>query len=81
MEDILQKNSTSIPDDKNTDITDHALNGVQYDEKVPIPEDIDNSWRRWKCLICGYVYEGIVSGKIVCPKCGNEDPDKFDEAE
>lgn len=42
-----------------------------------IPEDLDSSWSSWKCLVCNYVYEGA---KVVskCPRCGNEDPDKFD---
>ena len=22
------------------------------------PEDLDITWSRWKCLKCGYVYEG-----------------------
>lgn len=44
------------------------------------PEDLDSQWLRWKCLVCGYVYEGTVPLNV-CPKCGNEDPDKFDDAE
>ena len=39
-------------------------------------EDIDVLWLRWKCLNCGYLYEGIQKIQK-CPKCGNEDPDKF----
>ncbi|MBD3329002.1 hypothetical protein GF357_00730 [Candidatus Dojkabacteria bacterium] len=43
------------------------------------PEDLDLQWSRWKCLNCGYVYEG--SSKLTkCPRCGNEDPDKFQDA-
>jgi len=52
-----------------------------YVIKEPPPHGLDSSWRRWKCLVCGYVYEGLSSGKMVCPRCGNSDPDKFDEAE
>ena len=44
------------------------------------PEDLDARWLRWKCLVCGYLYEGVVRLKV-CPKCGNEDPDKFEDAE
>jgi len=41
------------------------------------PEDLNERWTSWKCLVCGYTYEG--SKNITkCPKCGNEDPDKFD---
>ena len=35
---------------------------------------------RWKKDI-PLGYEGIFKGAMVCPKCGNADPDKFDEAE
>jgi rubrerythrin len=44
--------------------------------KDVLKEDLEMTWVRWKCLVCNYVYEG---GQIVlkCPKCGNEDPDKF----
>ena len=31
---------------------------------------------RWKCLVCGYTYEGFVHVHI-CPKCGNIDESKF----
>ena len=42
------------------------------------PEDLDTKWSRWKCLNCGFVYEGV---KLVtkCPKCGNENPDLFED--
>ncbi|MGI5898110.1 MAG: rubredoxin-like domain-containing protein [Candidatus Dojkabacteria bacterium] len=43
-------------------------------------EDLDIRWLRWKCLVCGYVHEGVVPMKV-CPKCGNSDLDKFDDAE
>ncbi|KUK76352.1 MAG: hypothetical protein XD93_0972 [candidate division WS6 bacterium 34_10] len=43
------------------------------------PEDLDERWLRWKCLKCGFVYEGVKPVNI-CPKCGNEDPDLFDDA-
>ena len=43
-------------------------------------EDLDSRWLRWKCLVCGYVYEGAVPVKV-CPKCGNSDLDKFDDVE
>jgi hypothetical protein len=54
--------------------TDPDLSGVVH------PEDLDIKWSRWKCLVCGYVYEG---NKPIakCPRCGNEDPDKFEDVE
>ncbi len=39
-------------------------------------EDLEINWRRWKCLICGYLYEGT-DIQMRCPKCGNEDKEKF----
>ena len=44
--------------------------------KIINPEDLDITWSRWKCLKCGYVYEGQQELKK-CPKCGNENPDLF----
>ena len=44
------------------------------------PEDLEQRWRRLKCLVCGFLYEGMKRLKK-CPKCGNEDPDKFVEAD
>ena len=41
------------------------------------PEDLNERWTRWKCLQCNYLYEGI-KPLMKCPRCGNEDPDKFD---
>jgi len=45
-----------------------------------VPEDLDLQWARWRCLECNYVYEG--EKKVsACPRCGNTDPDKFEDAE
>lgn len=44
------------------------------------PEDLEERWTRWKCLVCGFVYEGR-QALHKCPKCGNEDPDKFEDAD
>jgi predicted cytidylate kinase len=41
-------------------------------------DDLEVNWRRWKCLVCGYVYEGT-DIQMKCPKCGNDDPDKFED--
>ncbi len=51
-----------------------------YDVRDLPPEDLDSRWLRWKCLVCGYVYEGATRLKV-CPKCGNEDPDKFEDVD
>lgn len=44
------------------------------------PDDLASMWRRTKCLNCGYTHEGAKVLKK-CPKCGNTDPDKFQEAD
>ena len=41
-------------------------------------EDLEVNWRRWKCLVCGYMYEGTDT-TMKCPKCGNEDLSKFQD--
>jgi CMP/dCMP kinase len=41
-------------------------------------EDLEVNWRRWKCLVCGYMYEGTDTS-MKCPKCGNEDISKFQD--
>jgi len=57
-----------------------SLKGEEYITNELNPEDLDTSWNRWKCLVCNYVYEGRKPLKK-CPKCGNEDPDKFQDAD
>ncbi|KKR06156.1 MAG: hypothetical protein UT34_C0001G0196 [candidate division WS6 bacterium GW2011_GWF2_39_15] len=54
--------------------------GKQYEVDNLAPEDLDIMWTRWKCLICNYTYEGSKPLKK-CPRCGNEDPDKFEDAD
>ena len=41
-----------------------------------LDQNLETAWTRWKCLVCGYVYEGSES-LTQCPRCGNTDPDKF----
>lgn len=43
-----------------------------------LPEDLDARWSNWKCLQCGFVYEGQ-KAVSKCPRCGNDDPDKFSD--
>lgn len=53
----------------------NKTSSAQIDETQP--EDLEERWMRVKCLGCDYLYEG--SKPIhVCPRCGNDDPDKFD---
>ncbi len=52
----------------------------KYIENKETPEDLDVTWTRWKCLNCGYVYEGVAVLKK-CPKCGNENPDLFEDVD
>lgn len=44
------------------------------------PEDLDVKWSRWRCLVCGYNYEGR-NQVLKCPRCSNIDPDKFEDAD
>ena len=87
MADILnnnpQNNSTVPATPPIPDISSHVspINQDVYLVKEPPAHGIDSSWRRWKCLVCCYVYEGMYKGEMVCPKCGNRNQDKFDEAE
>lgn len=64
-ESMVQQNDNVIPQ------KDPLLTKKTY------PDDLDVSWHSWKCLNCGYVYEGQRE-VTVCPRCGNNDPDKFD---
>jgi rubrerythrin len=63
--------------DQSNDISEKQEQVVSSEQVTP--EDLDTRWLRWKCLACGYLYEGVNPIKV-CPKCGNEDPDKFDDA-
>lgn len=78
MEDILKSN-TQTPSDSNSN-GDINTNDIDIQEDVNNPEDLDSMWLRWKCLNCGYLYEGVTELKK-CPKCGNENPDLFTDVE
>lgn len=80
-------NIKNIPkNDSKVDPTDHIAvrsskdDGKEFEVKELYPEDLDSAWLRWKCMVCGYLYEGIKELKK-CPRCGNEDPDKFADAD
>jgi rubrerythrin len=85
MEDTNLVNGVSSPVIPSDDITNHVpvskevLEGKEFENTSPNPEDLESRWLRWKCLNCGFVYEGR-EPISVCPKCGNSDPDKFDDA-
>lgn len=55
------------------------IKGEEYKKNSLNPEDLDERWLRWKCLKCGFMYEGQKPVNV-CPKCGNNDPDLFDDA-
>lgn len=50
--------------------------GYEFETEGYAPDDLDSRWSRWKCGVCNYVYESSKSLKE-CPRCGNDDPDKF----
>ena len=46
-------------------------NAPTYEEKSIISADKDNKTKKWKCSICGYIYEGDeLPDDFVCPICG-----------
>lgn len=46
-------------------------NAPTYEEKSIINTDKDNKTKKWKCSICGYIYEGDeLPDDFVCPICG-----------
>jgi rubrerythrin len=42
--------------------------------------EVATEWRRWKCLQCGLVTEGAQT-LTKCPRCGNSNPDRFEDVE
>jgi rubrerythrin len=58
---------------------EESLKGSEYEKVTLNPEDLEDRWLRWKCMKCGFVYEGKEPVNV-CPKCGNDDPDLFDDA-
>ena len=81
MDETLNNNvNPSNPNLNSSPDPNQVAKDIQNFDSQSVPEDLDVQWTRWKCLVCGYVYEGAGAPKV-CPKCGNEDPDKFDDAE
>ena len=80
MKALQNNNDVSTVDPTNHISTSNStLKGSEYEKKGLNPEDLDDRWLRWKCLKCGFVYEGQKPINV-CPKCGNNDPDLFDDA-
>ncbi len=79
MDDIL-KNNNNQDENVGIDPTEHVSTTTNLVQEDVNPEDLDNRWLRWKCKKCGYLYEGSTELKR-CPRCGNEDPDLFDDAD
>lgn len=81
MEDTL-KNDNQNTSVKPNGLTSHIDPNLpkEYIENPENPEDLDLTWTRWKCLKCGYVYEGVQEIKK-CPKCDNENPDLFEDVD
>ncbi len=69
-----QNDSTEI------DPTEHVQVKEGVAQQDANPEDLDSRWLRWKCQKCGYLYEGSKELRK-CPRCGNEDPDYFIDAD
>jgi rubrerythrin len=75
--------STEIASNTNhqeSSVTEVVVNVPEVVVDQSSPEDLDEIWARWRCLICGYNYEGRQT-LTKCPRCGNEDPDKFVDAD
>jgi len=51
-----------------------------YNKLAQILPDYSDEWRRWHCLNCELVLE--TNNTITqCPRCGNDDPNRFRDAE
>ncbi len=64
--------------DPNQQSSSSSTQGDELLTDKEYPEDLDSQWTKWKCMKCGYVYEGI-KPLYKCPRCQNDDPDKFDD--
>ena len=82
MDNILKRNEQVPVENQEQDLQQDSVvsEKLGYDLNDVAPEDLDSRWLRWKCLVCGYVYEGVMRLKE-CPKCGNKDQDKFEDAD
>ncbi|HEQ65282.1 MAG TPA: hypothetical protein ENN64_00435 [bacterium] len=76
--DVMKEVSQSHDSITNTDPTNPKVDPLITDKILP--EDLDSKWLRWRCTNCGFLYEGVRPLRK-CPKCGNTDPDKFEDAD
>lgn len=51
---------------------------IEQGKNDEIELDLITEWNSWKCLKCGYVYEGHQL-KLKCPRCANEDTRLFQD--
>lgn len=73
-----QSGFTSTSTEANQSVPSETTNVSEFGELDDVhPEDLEQRWNRWKCLVCNYTYEGS-KPLHKCPRCGNEDPDMFD---
>lgn len=51
-----------------------------YNSLASLMPDYAHEWRRWRCLVCQLILE---TNKIIlqCPRCDNNDPDRFEDAD
>lgn len=74
-------NSSNIPAEQLfQQITSGEPFTTAYKQAEKFLPEIAQEWTRWKCLVCGFVYEGQ-EHLTVCPRCKNADPDKFGDPE
>ncbi len=76
--DIVLDTSGQTLDQSYYQLINHPLFREKIKKLFEFYPDYGTSIIRWKCLVCGYVYEGFVPIKM-CPRCGNIDPDKFQD--
>lgn len=74
--DIVLDTSGQTLDQSYYQLINHPVFREKIKKLFDFYPDYGTSIVRWKCLECGYVYEGFVPIRM-CPRCGNIDPDKF----
>ena len=81
MDDTLNNGNTQIPNqDTDLGLTGHVPPTNDLATQDTNPEGLESRWLRWKCLNCGYLYEGSKELRV-CPRCGNENQDMFEDAD
>lgn len=83
MEDTLFPNNPPTDDPVITpdpDTSDTPVKGGEFEANELAPDDLDARWNRWKCGVCNHLHESSKPLKT-CPRCGNADPDKFNDVD